>query len=323
MIVLKSGRTPIEAIAIGPAGRPVVAPGFERGLLVWDDPTAGGEVRAIPATEQEGRVFGPVHLSADGRWASGQGMVTPLVFETSRGEVVSITRTQRPPADDPHAPIVATVAPHGIGVIVCEPISAPRRLGGHSTQVSLRTLPGAKLNEALWTVTTANLTHNAPVVNGDEVVIAANARNQLQNRWGLRLVALDLATGNPLRTSVFVEHRGPLHKPVVSPEKKFVVYLHGKAFVIWPAGAWDRPPRLVANDTKQHFTGIAFHPSGKYLVATSNDATVKLYDTATWQVARTFTWQIGRMRSIAFSPDGTLAAAGSDSGKVVVWDVDL
>ena len=29
------------------------------------------------------------------------------------------------------------------------------------------------------------------------------------------------------------------------------------------------------------------------------------------------------MRSIAFGPDGTLAAAGSGTGKVIVWDVDL
>lgn len=82
-------------------------------------------------------------------------------------------------------------------------------------------------------------------------------------------------------------------------------------------------PRKVPNDNRKHFTGIAFHPSGRYLAATSNDATVKLYDTTTWEVARTFTWDIGRMRSIAFSPDGTLAAAGSDTGKVVVWDVDV
>jgi WD40 repeat protein len=77
------------------------------------------------------------------------------------------------------------------------------------------------------------------------------------------------------------------------------------------------------NENSHQFTGIAFHPSGRYLAATSNDATVKLYDTTTWQVAKTYTWDIGRMRSIAFSPDGTLAAAGSDTGKVVVWDVDL
>jgi WD40 repeat protein len=40
-------------------------------------------------------------------------------------------------------------------------------------------------------------------------------------------------------------------------------------------------------------------------------------------VAHTYTWNIGRMRSIAFSPDGTLAAAGSDTGKIIVWDVDV
>jgi hypothetical protein len=29
------------------------------------------------------------------------------------------------------------------------------------------------------------------------------------------------------------------------------------------------------------------------------------------------------MRSVAFSPDALLAAAGSDTGKVVFWDVDV
>jgi WD40 repeat protein len=79
----------------------------------------------------------------------------------------------------------------------------------------------------------------------------------------------------------------------------------------------------VQSDTKKHFTSVAFHPSGRFLAATSNDTTVKLYDTETWTVAKTFTWNVGRLRSVAFSPDGLLAAAGSDTGKVVVWDVDV
>jgi len=110
---------------------------------------------------------------------------------------------------------------------------------------------------------------------------------------------------------------------VVNPNGEYVVAINGMKIVVWGVEDPIRNQRYVKNDSKKHFTGIAFHPSGKYLAATSNDETVKLYDTTTWEVAHTFTWDIGRMRSIAFSPDGTLAAAGSDKGKVVVWDVDL
>jgi WD40 repeat protein len=80
---------------------------------------------------------------------------------------------------------------------------------------------------------------------------------------------------------------------------------------------------LLTSPDKKHFTSLAFHPSGRFLAATSNDATVKLYDTSNWSLATTYTWDIGRMRSVAFSPDGLLAAAGSDTGRVVVWDVDV
>jgi WD40 repeat protein len=110
----------------------------------------------------------------------------------------------------------------------------------------------------------------------------------------------------------------------VSPDGTTLACRTSKRLHFYPIqGGFTEPLKTIPNDGRKHFTAIAFHPSGRYLAATSNDATVKLYDTTTWDVARTFTWDIGRMRSIAFSPDGTLAAAGSDKGKVVVWDVDL
>jgi WD40 repeat protein len=80
--------------------------------------------------------------------------------------------------------------------------------------------------------------------------------------------------------------------------------------------------KKVLNDTRKHFTSLAYHPSGNFLFATSNDATVHVFDTTTWQRVRRFTWKLGRLRSVAVSPDGTLAAAGGDKGEVVVWDVD-
>ena len=91
---------------------------------------------------------------------------------------------------------------------------------------------------------------------------------------------------------------------------------------VTPSGDPFHSPTLSA-DRRQHFTGLAFHPSGRFLAATSNDNTVKLYDTTTWEMAHAFDWQIGRLRSVAISPDGTLAAAGGDKGKIVVWDFDL
>ena len=109
----------------------------------------------------------------------------------------------------------------------------------------------------------------------------------------------------------------------VTPNGRLIAAQFQRNVVIWDANDPDNPPAQIKNESRFAFTGIAFHPSGRYLAATSNDESVKLYDTATWEIARTFTWDIGRMRSVAFSPDGTLAAAGSDTGNVVVWDVDL
>ena len=109
----------------------------------------------------------------------------------------------------------------------------------------------------------------------------------------------------------------------VSPAGTAVVARCGPAVWVWNPADWGRPPARFLNDSRKHFTGLAFHPAGRYLLATSNDATVKVYACDTWQVAATFTWQVGKLRSVAVSPDGTLAAVGSDTGKIVVWDFDL
>jgi WD40 repeat protein len=102
---------------------------------------------------------------------------------------------------------------------------------------------------------------------------------------------------------------------------RFAVGNAGK-FLVGRMSEPSSPLLSINNPRRITVTALAFHPSGRYLAAASNDETIKLYDTHTWGLVNTFTWQIGRMRSVAFSPDGTLAAAGSDTGRVVVWDFD-
>src|SRR5262249_33771342 len=111
--------------------------------------------------------------------------------------------------------------------------------------------------------------------------------------------------------------------PIQSPDRRLVAGRQRAVLEILKADDLSAAPVSIKNDGKKEFTGLAFHPSGRYLAATSNDQTVKLYDTATWKVKTAFDWKIGRLRSVAFSPDGMRAAAGGDSGKIVVWDVDL
>jgi WD40 repeat protein len=65
----------------------------------------------------------------------------------------------------------------------------------------------------------------------------------------------------------------------------------------------------------------AFHPGGKWLAVAIGTA-VKLFDCATWKPTRELDWKIGKVKSLAFSSDGALAAAAGDSGKIVVWDAD-
>lgn len=83
------------------------------------------------------------------------------------------------------------------------------------------------------------------------------------------------------------------------------------------------PPPKKGRKRPGELTNIAFHPSGGILAATSDAAPVVFLDTAVWRPVRVFDWKIGRCYGVAFNRDGTLAAAGGDKGKVVVWDVDM
>jgi hypothetical protein len=67
--------------------------------------------------------------------------------------------------------------------------------------------------------------------------------------------------------------------------------------------------------------GIAVHPDGTVACARAN-GTVTMWNPHTLNADRVLDWKAGRLAGVAFSADGALAAAGTEDGKVVVWDVE-
>lgn len=102
-----------------------------------------------------------------------------------------------------------------------------------------------------------------------------------------------------------------------------VVLVRDGALVVWDAAAPVAKDRAVKTASRAGPTALAFHPSGRVLAAAFPNGGVTFYDAESWRPLTAFAWGVGNLGSLAFSPDGALAAAGGDGGQVVVWDVDL
>jgi WD40 repeat protein len=105
-----------------------------------------------------------------------------------------------------------------------------------------------------------------------------------------------------------------------SPARTVLAGTAGPRLRVWDL-AGNRELALHKRGTR-HFQGLSFTADGRYLATVSNDETVRVWETGSWGEHTTFTWGIGKLLNIAFAPDGFRAAAGSDRGQVIIWDVD-
>jgi WD40 repeat protein len=105
-----------------------------------------------------------------------------------------------------------------------------------------------------------------------------------------------------------------------SPDGRFLAGTAGPRLRVWDLGL-DREVALHKRGPK-HFQGLSFTHDGRFLATVSNDETVRIWDARTWTEHTTYTWKIGRLLNISFAPDGLRAAAGSDKGQIVIWDVE-
>jgi WD40 repeat protein len=321
MLVLKGAYGDVSDLAFSPNVALLAATGNGRGLEIWNLPsgTKWAPYKHALRPNDGPIAFHPTH---------------PVCF-ASRGicvmEIATDTREARQlviNGASVYSFLARAMLPDGSRLISFT-------IDVHPSNGSLRLLrwePGKQLT-TIWKVAVPGLvarSSQAPqplviCVAADGATFFTLDAKPSRSYWSLateltRVSVWSVERGEHLRSAKLPA--GTVSKFALSPDSRMFATCRTNALSIWNAADLKVTTRLQ-NDTKAHFTAVAFHPSGRYLAATSNDMTVKLYDTTTWKIVYTFTWKIGRLRSVAFSPDGTLAAVGSEMGQVVVWDVDL
>jgi WD40 repeat protein len=296
MQVLKTAPGEVLDVAFSPDCRAVAAAVEGAGVFLWnlDSPTIA-PVRMDAARYRPGSFS----FSATGRQLAWLSLDGRRVYD----------RDTRTAAHDLQQPFAAA-AISGDGTRIVSNAGLPEYA-----------LAGWELKEGEWVrqwqISTRELFVGGLTLAPTGDRFAMFTRSAESEPW--RLEVRDTATSALLATGSYpYSYAGKL---ALHPHGAQVAGLNDMTLLAWPLPAGGEP-RRVHNDSRKHFTALAYHPNGRLLFVTSNDETVHVFDTHSLDRANRYTWQLDRLSAVVVSPDGTLAAAGSANGDVVVWDLD-
>lgn len=174
----------------------------------------------------------------------------------------------------------------------------------------------------LWNVAgNVRTMYARPVVSPDGNRVAASMHNYSRDRVRNNVHIRKAATG---QVDAEIEFGGanPLLQLAFSADSsKLLARSSGRVVKVFdpPTG---QPVGELMHPGRPYVTGMAVHPNGTVACSRNNGA-VCFWNLEKYELMRTLDWKLGKLVSVAFSPDGSLGAAGTEDGQVVVWDVDF
>lgn len=303
MFVLTGRRKGGDLLAFSPDGRSLAARS-ETGLQLWRDLAPGATAT----------VFRDINSVASLRFTPDGGR---LYFDGHRAGVIHLPTGGSdvfPPADGYRFQVLTADGRFIIAVHL-----PPSR--GNFVDCRPAVNPGT--GAVAWRVPLARAFGGRPVslADGRFVLEEGEDRPAGQRGRSYRYVVRSGTTGAVLAEAPASDWFS--ERDAVSADGRWLAAQHTTRLRVWRLDDLAAPPVERDSGSKKNFTDLAFHPSGRVLAVSGNDGLVRYYDPETGQVARSFDWKLGKMVGVAFSPDGALAAAGTDTGRIVVWDVDV
>lgn len=146
---------------------------------------------------------------------------------------------------------------------------------------------------------------------------------------GERLVTIDssavriraFAGGEELGNARYPTYN--VNHPQLSPNGRYLGVVGYQSMYLYDIAALGKPRMITSTRSFGDFRSFAFHPDGRMLAVIHGGPTlVKLYDVETLKLRAKYNWKVGALSCVTFSPDGMLGAAGSEDGRIVLWDVD-
>jgi WD40 repeat protein len=291
--------TKLTQLAFSPDGR-ALAVGSHAGVFLWPELAGPAEVVGNPSSGMQ------VAFSPDKRtlFASGSGcveddavfavdLVSREVTRVPVGETYTLAFAVSPDGSR----LVTAVKDIGYaGVVACWEVGSYRK--------------------PRWTKkTTLGLGHGVAFAGSDRLLVTE--LTSAGGRFDTHLVTRDPATGRVADTSpALADH--PEAWVLSANGRTLAARTRDRLYTYRLGGKWS--PVVGRGPSRKQFTGLALHPRGERLAAVS-DGEVIVYNAADLAIVERVPLEV-KARGVAFSPDGSRAAAAAAAGRVQVWEPD-
>lgn len=299
MIILEGHSKRVCALTFSPNGKQLASGSYDHTCRVWNLQTMKQEHSWLPRGKVSGLWFDP----------NGEYLIAHLI----RNNYVEILRRWKPGAlrssgtyCEQYAPIRGTCfSPDGqlLATTIGEHRSSSA-VGFWNPSVWKERIRAWETGEAIYQIA------DHPV----------KEQLAIQLSRSIRIVSsVSLETLKVLH--VKADHSTPYNHLTFSPNGSLLLTANGQTVQVFETEHWSRLVKWRPSD--RCIRSIAFVPKADCL-ALVYDHLVRFYETLTWTEIQCMDWGIGRSRTLAFSPDGCLAAVGANNGpgKIVLWDLD-